>query len=72
MSQFGMQMPGARGRQSATINIYTGLLFVACLALLSAAAFTWVQGSKIGPHDKGAMAALSLHDPQHIDLRPEP
>jgi hypothetical protein len=70
MSQYGMQLPGKRARQAATINIYTGLLFAACLSLMAAAGFAWVQGSKLGPSDKGAMAALSLQDAGNIRLAP--
>jgi hypothetical protein len=33
MSQFGMQMPGGRGRRAASMNIYTGLLLAAVLSL---------------------------------------
>lgn len=70
MSQFGMQLPGARARQGATVNIYTGLLFIACLALLAACIFTWIQGGKIGVADQGAMAPLSIQDPERLRLPP--
>lgn len=48
MSQLGMQMPGAARRVSASPNIYTGLLFVAVVALAAACGYVWVQGSKVG------------------------
>ncbi|MBX3402293.1 MAG: hypothetical protein KF699_02660 [Phycisphaeraceae bacterium] len=49
MSQFGMQMPGGASSRSASMNIYTGLLFVAVVALIAACAWMFVQGAKIAP-----------------------
>ncbi|MBX3376815.1 MAG: hypothetical protein KF678_07415 [Phycisphaeraceae bacterium] len=49
MSQFGMQMPGGRGRRSASINVYTGLLFCAVVALAVGCGFMWVAASKVSP-----------------------
>lgn len=49
MSQFGMQMPGARAKRAASINVYTGLLFVAVVALLAACAMAYINGTKISP-----------------------
>lgn len=48
MSQFGMQMPGARMKRAASMNIYTGLLFCAVVALAVASGFMWVAASKVG------------------------
>jgi hypothetical protein len=48
MSQFGMQMPGGRMRRTASMNIYTGLLFVAVVALATASGFMWVAAKKVG------------------------
>ena len=36
MSQFGMQMPGGRGRSGPTPDVFTALMFVACIAMLVA------------------------------------
>lgn len=49
MSQFGMQMPGGRAKSTPTLNVYTGLLFLAVAALATATAIVWIQGGKIGP-----------------------
>ncbi len=49
MSQFGMQMPGARAKRAASINVYTGLLFVAVVALLAACAMAFINGKKLAP-----------------------
>lgn len=49
MSQFGMQMPGARARRTATMNIYTGLLFLAVLGLAVACGFMYTAASKTSP-----------------------
>ena len=48
MSSFGMQMPGGRLKRSASMNIYTGLLFCAVLALAVACGFMWVAAKKVG------------------------
>jgi hypothetical protein len=48
MSQFGMQMPGGRAKRAASMNIYTGLLFAAVVALAVACGFMWVAASKVG------------------------
>ena len=48
MSQFGMQMPGGRMKRTASMNIYTGLLFCAVLALAVACGFMWVSAKKVG------------------------
>lgn len=49
MSQYGMQMPGAHLQRGPTMNVYTGLLAAAVLALLAACAFVAIEGGKIGP-----------------------
>ncbi len=48
MSQFGMQMPGGRARRTASMNVYTGLLFVTIIALGVACGFMWIAASKVG------------------------
>lgn len=50
MSQFGMQMPGGRARRSASLNVYTGLLFCAVAALAAASGFMWVAATKVSPN----------------------
>lgn len=49
MSQFGMQMPGGRMKRTASMNVYTGLMFLAVMSLLAACGFMWFAGGKIGP-----------------------
>ena len=48
MSQFGMQMPGGRGRRTAAMNIYTGLLLLAVVSLAVACGFMYLASSKVG------------------------
>ncbi len=48
MSQMGMNLPGATRRRGATMDIYTGLLFVAVVALIAACAVVFINGSRIG------------------------
>ena len=49
MSQFGMQMPGGRARRSAGVNVYTGLLFCAVVALAVGCGFMWIATAKVSP-----------------------
>lgn len=49
MSQYGMQMPAGQLQRGATMNIYTGLLFAAVIALLAACVYVFMQGKIIGP-----------------------
>jgi hypothetical protein len=59
MSQMGMNLPGATRRRAASMDIYTGLLFVAVVALIAACAVVFVKGSEIG---KGG-SAFGLQEP---------
>ena len=63
MSQYGMQMPAGQLQRGATMNIYTGLLFAAVIALLAACVYVYVQGSVIGPSADGHAAGnpLAIH-----------
>lgn len=65
MSQFGMQMPGGRARRGASLDVYTALMFLACIALLAACAFVFVQAGKVGPGGK----AFSLQQDGRIELK---
>ncbi len=68
MSQFGMQMPGGQMQRGPSLNIYTGLLALAVVALIAASAYVFVQASKIG---KGG-SAFGLQEVNNIDLPPQP
>lgn len=48
MSQFGMQMPGGMQRRGPSLNVYTGLMLCAVIALLAACIVVYMYGSKIG------------------------
>lgn len=48
MSQFGMSMPGGRVRRAATMNIYTGLLFAAVVALAVSCGVMYFAAVKVG------------------------
>jgi hypothetical protein len=48
MSQFGMQMPGGQMQRGPSLNVYTGLLALAALALIAASAYVYVQAAKVG------------------------
>ena len=68
MSQFGMQMPGSRQSRRPSVDVYTGLSFLAFVCLAAACAVVWIQGSKIGPSDAGVMAPLSIHEGSSVKL----
>ena len=46
--QFGMQMPGGRAKRASGPDVYTALLAVATVALLSASAIVFLYAGKIG------------------------
>ncbi len=50
MSQFGMQMPGGRARRSSSMNVYTGLLFCAVVAMGVASGFMWMAAKGVSPN----------------------
>jgi hypothetical protein len=62
MSQFGMQMPGGRGRRAASPDVYTALAFVAVVFLIGACVIMWQAGMKVAPQGAGTP----------FDLHPEP
>ncbi len=62
MSQMGMQMPGAQRGRKASLNIYTGMSFVAMVALLVATIFVFRAAHTVAP-EEGAMGVLKLHEP---------
>jgi hypothetical protein len=60
MSQMGMQLPGAQRKRAPAINVYTGLMFCAVVALAAAVALMFRASASIGP-DEGLMGALKIH-----------
>jgi hypothetical protein len=48
MGQFGMQMPGGRGKRSASMDVYAVLAFVSFLAVGVACAVMFVSAGKLG------------------------
>ncbi len=65
MSQFGMQMPGGQVHRAASMNVYTGLLFVAVIALLAACVWVYMQARQIGP----AGQPFKVHTEGNIQLQ---
>lgn len=57
-TQFGMQMPGGRGAGGSSLDVYTGLLLLAVVALGVACAVVFLQGGKIGKDG----SAIGLHE----------
>lgn len=49
MSQFGMQMPGGRSARSAGPDIYTAMMFIGVVAMLTAVVLLWMAASKVAP-----------------------
>ncbi len=64
MSQMGMNMPGGLKRRGPEMNVYTGLLAFAVVALAVACVVLWVQGGKLGRDG----SALSLQESGKISL----
>jgi len=67
MSQYGMQMPGGRMKRTASMNIYTGLLFCAVVALAVACGFMWSSAGKVGvngsPFELQKAGSIKLKQP---------
>ena len=67
MSQYGMQMPGGQARRGATMNVYTGLLFVATVALAAACVFVFLQSGNVSPNPSNPFAQ---QDATRVQLPP--
>lgn len=67
MSQIGMNLPGSQQKRGASMNIYTGLLFLSVVCLGAAVSILWVAGMTLSP-DAGAMGAFKVQDAQSIQL----
>ncbi len=65
MSQFGMQMQGARGARSASADIYTVLAFIAVVAMIASAAVMFTAAQKVGADG----SPIGLQDPNNISLQ---
>lgn len=65
MSQFGMQMPGGRMKRSASMTVYTGLLFLAVVALAVASGFMYLAAGKVGANGD----PFGLQEPGKIQLK---
>lgn len=61
-----MQMPGGRMKRTATMNIYTGLLFIAVVALAVACGFMWRAGTIVGANG----SPFEMHTKGSIRLAP--
>jgi hypothetical protein len=48
MSQFGMQLPGGQMQRGPVMNVYTGLLLLAVLALAAASVMVYLNAGKVG------------------------
>lgn len=68
MSQLGMNLPGSQRKRGASMNIYTGLLFLAVVCLLTATIMVWVAGMQLAPAE-GPLGVFELQDVNRIQLR---
>ncbi|MBC7772455.1 MAG: hypothetical protein H7210_08185 [Pyrinomonadaceae bacterium] len=48
MSQFGMHLPGGQAQRGSSMTVYTGLLFLAVVALAAACIFVYLTGRTVG------------------------
>ena len=69
MSQMGMQLPGAQRKRSPAINVYTGLMMCAVVALAAATFVMFRAASAVGPADQGIMGALKIHPKGQVKLK---
>jgi len=65
MSQFGMQMPGARSKRGSNPDVYTGLAVLAAAFLIGACAVMWTAATKVGK----AGNPFEFQDPKKIELK---
>jgi hypothetical protein len=64
MSQFGMQMPGGRGKRHASPDVYTALAVLATAFLITACVVMYMAGSAIG---KGG-SPIGIQEPGKIEF----
>jgi hypothetical protein len=48
MSQFGMQMPGGKGKRGSSLDVFTVLAFLSVVFLAVACGVMWFAASKVG------------------------
>jgi hypothetical protein len=65
MSQFGMQMPGAKMRRGSSPDVYTALAVFATGFLIAACAVMWTAATKVGKDG----SPFGLQDPTRIELK---
>ncbi len=68
MSQLGMNLPGSQRNRGASMNIYTGLLFLAVVCLGAATAMVWMAGMSLAP-EEGPLGAFKVHDADSSSLQ---
>lgn len=66
--QMGMQMPGGGARRGPSMNVYTGLSFLAVVCLGAASVLVWMSASRLAPPNSGMMAPLTVQDANSIRL----
>ena len=66
MSRYGMQMPGGQIQRGKEVDVFTGLLFLAAVALLGAVGFVGYQAGKVGNAD-APFPPIGLHDQQSVE-----
>lgn len=65
MSQFGMQLPGGQMQRGPVMNVYTGLMLMAVLALLAACILVFVNAGKVGKDGQ----ALGLQEAGRLQVK---
>ena len=69
MSQLGMHMPGSMGARKSSMNVYTGLLFLAVICLGVACFVVWTNGMTLTPGDSALAPLTELQDANRIRLK---
>jgi hypothetical protein len=52
MNQYGMQLPGGQVQRGPVMNIHTGLLLLAVIALAAASVSVYLNAGKVGKDGK--------------------
>ncbi len=69
MSNLGMHMPGSMGARKSTMNVYTGLMFLAVVCLGVACYVVWMNGMKLTPGDSAMAPLTELQDADRIKVK---
>lgn len=65
MSNVGMQLPGGQVQRGPSMNVYTGLLLLAVIALAAASIMVYMSAGKVGKDGN----PFGLQEPGRLTLK---